>query len=93
MLKLCRVSKVKVLFLVLVCVFYFNLFEFSVAILEKGLLASEPIQQLKWKICIEFADRPWIATDTQREQSKMLKSLFSVPPDHFKYHLFEVKFV
>ena len=38
MLKLCRVTEVKVLFLVLVYVFNFNLFEFSAAILEKGLL-------------------------------------------------------
>ena len=38
MLKLCRVTKVKVLFLVLVYVFDFNLIEFSAAILEKGLL-------------------------------------------------------
>ena len=37
MLKLCRVTKVKVLFLVLVYVFNFNLFEFPAAILEKGL--------------------------------------------------------
>ena len=36
-LKLCRVTKVKVLFLVLVYVFNFDLFEFSAAILEKGL--------------------------------------------------------
>ena len=40
MLKLCRVTKVKVLFLVLVYVFNFNLFEFSPAILERGLLKS-----------------------------------------------------
>ena len=33
-----RVTKVKVLYLVLVYVFNFNLFEFSAAILEKGLL-------------------------------------------------------
>ena len=39
MLKLCRVTKVKVIFLVLVHVFNFDLFEFSAAILEKGLLA------------------------------------------------------
>ena len=38
MLKLCRVTKVKVLFLVLVYVFNCNLFEFLAAILEKGLL-------------------------------------------------------
>ena len=38
MLKLGRVTKVKVLFLVLVFVFHFDLFKFSAAILEKGLL-------------------------------------------------------
>ena len=38
MLKLGRVTKVKVLFLVLVYIFYFDLLEFSAAILEKGLL-------------------------------------------------------
>ena len=43
MLKLCRVSKVKVLFLVLVYVFNFNLFEFSAAISEKGPLANQMI--------------------------------------------------
>ena len=40
MLKLCRVTKVKVFFLVLVYILIlanFNLFEFSAAILEKGL--------------------------------------------------------
>ena len=36
--KLCRVTKVKVLFLFPVFVFNFNLFEFSAAILEKDLL-------------------------------------------------------
>ena len=40
MLKLCRVTKVKVLFLVLVYVFNFKLFEFSAAILEKGPLGT-----------------------------------------------------
>ena len=38
--KLCRVTKVKVFFLVLVYVFNFDLFEFSAAILEKGLFTS-----------------------------------------------------
>ena len=37
MLKLGRVTKVKVFLLVLVYVFNFDLFEFSAAILEKGL--------------------------------------------------------
>ena len=38
-LKLCRFTNVKVLFLVLLYVFNFDLFEFSAAILEKGLLS------------------------------------------------------
>ena len=38
MLKLGRVTKVKVFFLVLLYVFNIDLFEFSSAILEKGLL-------------------------------------------------------
>ena len=38
MLKLCRVTKLKVFFPVLVYVFNFDLFEFSATILEKGLL-------------------------------------------------------
>ena len=43
MLKLCRVTKVKVFFLVLVYVFNFDLFEFSArAILEKGLFKFLP---------------------------------------------------
>ena len=40
MLKLCRVTKAKVFFLVPVYVFNFNLFEFSSAILWKGLLVK-----------------------------------------------------
>ena len=40
MQKLGRVTKVKVLFLVLVYIFNFDLLEFSAAILEKGLLLS-----------------------------------------------------
>ena len=40
MLKLGRVTKVRVLFLVLVFVFNFDLFKFLAAILEKGLLIS-----------------------------------------------------
>ena len=39
-LKLCRATKVEVLFLVLVCVFNFDLFGFSAAILEKGLFLN-----------------------------------------------------
>ena len=48
MLKLYRVTKVKVLFLVLVYVFNFILFEFSAAILEKGLfIGAMSIRLLK----------------------------------------------
>ena len=42
MLKLGRVTKVKVLFLVLVLVFNFDLFKFLATILEKGLLVDMP---------------------------------------------------
>ena len=45
MLKLGRVTKVKVLFLVLVFVFNFDLFKFSAAILEKGLLESRSLKK------------------------------------------------
>ena len=41
MLKLCSVTKAKLLFLVLIYVFNFNLFEFSAAILEKGLFLEQ----------------------------------------------------
>ena len=40
MLKLGRVTKFKMLFLVLVFVFNFDLFKFSAAILEKGLFVG-----------------------------------------------------
>ena len=40
MLKLCRVTQAEVFFLVQVYVFNFNLFEFSSAILWKGLLVK-----------------------------------------------------
>ena len=46
MLKLCRVTKVKVLFLMLVYVVNFNLFEFSAAILEKDLLSTLPSSEV-----------------------------------------------
>ena len=46
MLKLNKVTKVKVLFLVLVFVFNFDLFKFSAAILEKGLFNSGWLSRL-----------------------------------------------
>ena len=42
MLKLGRVTKFKMLFLVLVFVFNFDVFKFSAAILEKGLFNEKP---------------------------------------------------
>ena len=40
MLKLCKITKVNVFFLVLACVFNFDFNEFSAAILEKGLFVK-----------------------------------------------------
>ena len=50
MLKLCRFTKVKVFFLVLVYVFNFDLFEFLAAILDKGLFFRyhENHQMMEW---------------------------------------------
>ena len=53
MLKLGRVTKVKVLFLVLVFVFNFDLFKFSAAILEKGLLIKEVVVQKDWPLGLQ----------------------------------------
>ena len=50
MLKLGRVTKVKALFLVLV--FNFDLFKFSAAILDKGLLLSSLFMPLITKLII-----------------------------------------
>ena len=47
LLKLCRVTKVKVFFLVLVYVFNFDFIKFSVAILEKGLLHCDKNNTVK----------------------------------------------
>ena len=46
MLKLCRVTKLKVFFLLLVYVFNFDLFKFSSAILENGLLGDSIVHWL-----------------------------------------------
>ena len=46
MLKLCRVIKLKVFFLLLVYVFNFDLFKFSSAILENGLLGDSVVHWL-----------------------------------------------
>ena len=59
MLKLCRVTKEKVFFLVLVSDFNFDLSEFSAAILEKGLLGlilgtTCCLIQGKWDIKMAF---------------------------------------
>ena len=60
MLKLCRVTKLKVFFPVLVYVFNFDLFEFSAAILEKGLFlnyvarVTTLLALYSWKKTIKF---------------------------------------
>ena len=48
MLELCRITKVKVLFLFLDYVFNFNLIEFSAATLEKGLLSEFHVSDPFW---------------------------------------------
>lgn len=53
--KLCRVAEVKVLFLVLVLVFNIDLFEFSAAILEKGLLGVKGLTQLKHPVSVLYS--------------------------------------
>ena len=65
MLKLCRVTNVKVLFLVLVYVFDFNLFLFSAAILEKALLLTGSYFLL---ILIAFCSK--IKSDTTKFHDK-----------------------
>ena len=54
MLKLCRVTKVTVFFLLLIYVFNFDILEFSAAVLEKGLSS---IGQLSY-MHVHFADYP-----------------------------------
>ena len=71
MLKLCRVTKVKFFFLVLVYVFNFDLFEFSAAILEKGLL------QIFQDVFFLFSDyffAPIVTTQTFRSGSAHMTS-------------------
>ena len=54
MLKLCRITKVKVVFLVLVYVFNFELFEVSADILDKGLLLTS----FGFNCCVGFFPEP-----------------------------------
>ena len=64
MLKLGRATKVKVLFLVLVNVFNFDLFEFSAAILEKGLFTSNECVNI-FIISIEYTAKKYRQTLSQ----------------------------
>ena len=57
MLNLGRVTKVKVLFLVLVFVFNFDLFKFSAAILEEGLFKGANRRPLSKKGIYRFLGR------------------------------------
>ena len=58
MLKLGRLTKVKVFFLVLVYIFNIDLFEFSATILEKGLLRRlfSETPQLNLSLSIKFSN-------------------------------------
>ena len=60
MLKLCRVTKVKVLFLVLEYVFNFNLFEFSAAILEKSLFVFSISQSIRCNVVSKHKSIEWL---------------------------------
>ena len=55
MLKLGRVTQFKMLFLVLVFVFNFDLFKFSAAILEKGLFLRIPQLEIQNNFYNRFA--------------------------------------
>ena len=68
MLKLCRFTKVKVLFLVLVYAFNFNLFEFSAAILEKGLSSL-------WRRGVVVVNASDFQSDGQRFKARLVPSL------------------
>ena len=75
MLKLGRVTKVKMLFLVLVFVFNFDLFKFSAAILEKGLLFTQSTFGLfmkpKYK-CYGYFHGMEISSATVRQKKKFV---------------------
>ena len=71
MLKLGRVTKVKVLFLVLVFVFNFDLFKFSAAILEKGLLRAVIG---KMELIMPAWDYPLLACVTDTNYRRLLDS-------------------
>ena len=80
MLKLGRVTKVKVLFLVRVFVLNFDLFKFSATILEKGLLMSSGIKPVL-KLSFDYFDRstknpPF---DTQRISKSSTNFFADVP--------------
>ena len=57
MLKLGRVSKFKMLFLVLVLVFNFDLFKFSAAILEKGLFKRPDLERAEKQVSFQVASQ------------------------------------
>ena len=86
MLKLGRVTKVKMLFLVLVFVFNFDLFKFSAAILEKGLFTTSNecvnifIREVKFDV---YGKR-------QTVNGKLLPSVFSSLYSRIKIFVFAV---
>ena len=71
MLKLRRVIKVKVLFLVLVYVFNFHLFEFSATILEKDLCRGELKDD---KMFVTVCELTYSFYDLLRKRLKLFQS-------------------
>ena len=62
MLKLCKVTKVKVFFPVMVYIFNFELFQLSAAILEKGLFTHvnrSPYNVMQYKQCNYYLINLW----------------------------------
>ena len=72
MLRLCRVTKLKMLFLVLVCVFNFNLFEFLAAILEKSLLtrAIDTANRTNKWVCANLAKHELVVNTREWHQER-----------------------
>ena len=78
MLKLCRVTKVKVFFLVLVYVFNFDLFEISAAILEKSLLERRSLKKSGLQ-----RDTPYIFSNYTTLKNKLFCVVIKLNEDLF----------
>ena len=78
MLKFGRVTKVKMLFLVLVFVFNFDLFKFSAAILEKGLLytlTNKVFQEFLLDSSLRELNQRWILNSLSLHEENTWKKV------------------